>query len=145
MKTAIILSTTILVHFTACTQQPEVYSSSGVAVNGYDVVSYFTELKPVKGSKDHSFQWKNTVWYFSSDKNLELFKSDPDKYAPQFGGYCAFGVAEDHTAPTKPDAWTIVDDKLYLNYNIDVRKMWREKQTEYIEQGNKNWPEVLSK
>lgn len=145
MKTAIILSITVLVHFTACTQQPEVYSSSGVAVNGYDVVSYFTELKPVKGSKDHSFQWKNTVWYFSSDKNLELFKSDPDKYAPQFGGYCAFGVAEDHTAPTKPDAWTIVDDKLYLNYNIDVRKMWREKQTEYIEQGNKNWPEVLSK
>lgn len=145
MKTAIILSTTILVHFTACTQQPEVYSSSGVAVNGYDVVSYFTELKPVKGSKDHSFQWKNTVWYFSSDKNLELFKSDPDKYAPQFGGYCAFGVAEDHTAPTEPDAWTIVDDKLYLNYNIDVRKMWREKQAEYIEQGNKNWPEVLSK
>ena len=145
MKTAIVLSITILVYFTACTQQPEVYSSSGVAVNGYDVVSYFTELKPVKGSKDHSFQWKNAAWYFSSDKNLELFKSDPDKYAPQFGGYCAFGVAEDHTAPTKPDAWTIVDDKLYLNYNIDVRKMWREKQTEYIEQGNKNWPEVLSK
>jgi YHS domain-containing protein len=122
-----------------------VYSSSGVAVNGYDVVSYFTDLKPVKGDSEHVFKWKDTEWRFSSNKNLELFKSDPEKYAPQFGGYCAFGTAEGHTAPTKPDAFTIVDDKLYLNYNTDVMRMWREKKDEYIEQGNKNWPGILSK
>jgi YHS domain-containing protein len=145
MKTVTVLSLIILRHFTACSQQPEVYSTSGVAVNGYDVVSYFTELKPVKGSKEYSFKWKDAEWMFSSDKNLELFKSNPEKYAPQFGGYCAFGTAEGHTAPTKPDAWTVVDDKLYLNYNTDVMRMWREKKLEYIKQGNKNWPGVLSK
>ena len=129
----------------AFSQQPEIYSVSGAAVNGYDVISYFTEGKPAKGSKDFAYHWKNTEWRFSSQENLERFKVDPGKYAPQFGGYCAFGVSEDHTAPTKPDAWTIVDGKLYLNYNTEVRQMWREKQSEHIEQGNKNWPGVLSK
>lgn len=146
MKTVNLFFFITLLHFTVYGQKPEVYAtSSGIAVNGYDVVSYFTELQPVKGSDEYSFKWKGADWRFSSDKNLELFKANPEKYAPQFGGYCAYGVAEDHTAPTKPDAWTIVDDKLYLNYNTDVRKLWREKTDKYIKEGNKNWPAVLSK
>jgi YHS domain-containing protein len=121
-----------------------VYSTSGVAVNGYDVVSYFTELKPVRGSKEHSFKWKDTEWMFSSSKNLELFKSDPEKYAPQFGGYCAFGTAEGHTAPTKPDAWTVVDDKLYLTIipmlcECGERKNWNTSNRE-IRTGREYFP-----
>src|SRR5574339_753246 len=145
MKAILYINLAVLLIITSCSRQPEIYSNSNVAVNGYDVVAYFTESKPVKGSKDYSFEWKNAKWHFGSQQNLDLFKSDPEKYAPQFGGYCAFGVADDHTAPTQPDAWTIVDGKLYLNYNTDVMKMWREKKEEYIIQGNKNWPGVLSK
>ncbi|HEX5167670.1 MAG TPA: YHS domain-containing (seleno)protein [Cyclobacteriaceae bacterium] len=145
MKTAFFSSLILSLSISAQCQQPEIYSSSGTAINGYDVVAYFKEGQPVEGSKDFSYEWKGAQWLFSSQGNLATFKSDPEKYAPQFGGYCAFGVAEDHTAPTKPDAWTIVDGKLYFNYNTDVRKMWREKQAEYIQQGNQNWPGVLDK
>jgi hypothetical protein len=144
MKTFFSTSLLILI-ISACSKQPEIYSPSNVAVNGYDVVSYFTEGKAVVGSEEFSHRWSDAQWNFSSEQNRDLFKASPEKYAPQFGGYCAFGVAEDHTAPTQPDAWTIVDGKLYLNYNTDVMKMWREKKEEYIIQGNKNWPGVLSK
>jgi hypothetical protein len=135
----------VLLFVIGCSQQQEIYSSSGVAINGYDVVAYFTESKPVKGKEKYSYQWKDAQWQFSSQQNLDLFKTSPEKYAPQYGGYCAFGVFEDHTAPTSPDAWTIVDGKLYLNYNTDVRNMWRKNQSGCIEQANKNWPGVLSK
>lgn len=122
--------------------QSEVYKKSGVAINGYDPVAYFKESKPVKGKEEFTYSWKEANWQFANAQNLADFKANPTKYAPQFGGYCAYGVADGHKATTEPDAWTIVDGKLYLNYNKDVKNLWVKKQKEYIETANKNWPEV---
>jgi hypothetical protein len=95
----------------------QVYVKNNQAIGGYDPVAYFKESKPVKGQDQFTFVWKDATWKFSSAENLNDFKATPEKYAPQFGGYCAYGMSENHKAPTSPDAWTIVDEKLYLNYN----------------------------
>jgi hypothetical protein len=130
--------------FAACVAErpSEVFTESGIAIRGYDPVAYFVESKPVKGLDEFNFNWKDATWKFSSSKNLELFKFDPEKFAPQYGGYCAYGTAEGHKAPTQPDAWTIVDSKLYLNYNPDVKTMWMNDQQKLIEAADKNWASV---
>lgn len=87
---------------------------SDEAINGYDPVAYFTEGKAVKGETARTFLWNDATWYFSSQSNLDLFKSDPAKYAPQFGGYCSFAVSKGFTANTDPGAFKVVDGKLYL-------------------------------
>src|SRR5687767_13722343 len=122
--------------------QHEVFMKSGEAIHGYDPVAYFKENKPVKGNDQFTYTWKGAKWKFSSAQNLKDFKADPEKYAPQFGGYCAYGVSDDHKASTSPDAWTIVNGKLYLNYDTDVRKLWNEDQQGHIEKANRNWPKV---
>ena len=127
----------------ACSQsKQEVYTKSGFAVNGYDVVAYFKDSKAVKGSEDLAFQWNNATWLFSSQENLEDFTMSPEKYAPQYGGYCAFGTAEGHKAPTQPDAWTIVDGKLYLNYDKGVQSQWLKDTAGFILKADINWPDV---
>lgn len=126
-------------------QKSEVFKSSGKAIRGYDPVAYFTEGKAVKGSEKLSFHWNDADWYFSSTQNLNSFSKDPGKYAPQYGGYCAYGLSEGHKAPTDPDAWTIVDGKLYLNYSKDVRAKWRENENERIAKADANWPQLKDK
>jgi YHS domain-containing protein len=93
-------------------QKAEVFNTNGQAIRGYDAVAYFTEGKPVKGDEKFVYNWKNANWYFSSKQNLDSFKINPEKFAPQYGGYCAYGMSQGHKAPTDADAWTIVDDKL---------------------------------
>jgi len=115
----------------------------GTAINGYDPVAYFTEGKPVEGSSDHAYKWNGAEWHFASAENLATFKSDPEKYAPQYGGYCAYAVSEGYTAKTEPDAWKIVDGKLYLNYNKDVQEKWAQDISGRIANADKNWPTVL--
>jgi len=129
----------------AIAAKPEVYSSSStkVAINGYDPVAYFTMKKPVKGNASHSTKWNGASWHFSSSENLALFVGSPKKYAPQFGGYCAFAVSYGSTAPTEPEAWTIVDGKLYLNYSLSIRKRWSKDIPGNIKKANANWPGVL--
>ena len=122
--------------------QSETFATKAGAIDGYDVVSYFTESKPVVGKKENAYVWEGETWLFSSTNNLEAFKSDPDKYAPQFGGYCAYGVADGHKAKIDPQAWTILNGKLYLNYNKEVHKLWNKDQQNFIEQATKKWPEV---
>lgn len=115
------------------------------AVRGYDVVSYFTENKPVKGSKEFSLTYKGAKWLFSSANNKALFEADSEKYAPQYGGYCAYAVSRNTTASVKPEYFTIHDDKLYLNYSKSVNKKWIKDKGGYIKKANKNWPKVLEK
>jgi len=122
--------------------QKEVFSKSNLAIQGYDPVAYFKNSKPVQGKKEFSYSWRDATWNFASQENLADFKNNPEKFAPQFGGYCAYGVADGHKAPTSPDAWTIVDDKLYLNYNKDVRELWKKDQHGFIKKANKNWSTV---
>lgn len=125
--------------------QSEIYVSSpkGIAINGYDPVAYFTQKKPVEGSAEHSLSWKGATWHFSSAENKSSFEAAPEKFAPQYGGYCAFAVSYGSTATTVPEAWTIVDKKLYLNYSIGVRSRWSADQKGHIAKADKNWPGVL--
>ena len=139
------LLTVLIVLFTlsqAFAQSSEVFTTDEGAINGYDPVAYFKEGKPLKGKKEFSILWNGAPWSFSSKQNLEAFKSNPEKYAFQYGGYCAFGISEGHKAPTQPDAFTIVNDKLYLNYNKSVKAEWAKNQKERIVQADKNWPTV---
>ena len=99
---------------------------NGAAIKGYDAVSYFTEMKPMIGKSDFSYEWNGAKWQFTSEKNLDLFKANPGKYAPQYGGYCAYAVSKNMLAPVDPTAWTVVDGKLYLNNSGKVKKMWKE-------------------
>lgn len=112
----------------------------GVALKGYDPVAYFTEAKPVKGSEEFTFDWMGAKWLFSSAANRGQFQASPEKYAPQFGGYCAWAVSKGHTAGINPEAWKIVDGKLYLNYNKWVQGKWAREAPKRIEDGNRHWP-----
>lgn len=131
-----------MVVLTAAFAQQEVFSKSNEAIQGYDPVAYFKESKPVKGKKEISFAWKGATWLFSSEQNRTDFETNPDKFVPQYGGYCAYGVADGHKAPTSPDAWTIVDKKLYLNYDNSVRALWSKDRDTFIKKANVNWPTV---
>ncbi len=126
-------------------QKSEVFIESGVAIQGYDPVAYFTEGKPVQGNDRLVYNWNGARWYFSNQQNLDSFKTNPDKFSPQYGGYCAYGMFHGHKASTDPDAWTIVDGKLYLNHDLKVRELWKDKRDEKIEIADKNWPDVKNK
>ena len=117
---------------------------SDEAIKGYDPVAYFTENKPVKGSEDYSFEYKGAQWLFSSKENLEMFKNNPGKYEPQYGGYCAYAVSQNKTASIKPELFTIHEGKLYLNYNASINEKWRKQKDSFIEAADKNWPGLLA-
>jgi YHS domain-containing protein len=113
--------------------------SAGVALKGYDAVAYFNESTAIAGKKEFQHEWMGAKWQFSSAANRDLFAANPSKYAPQYGGYCAFGVSEGHKAPVDPAVWKIVDGKLYLNYNAEVGKIWGQNIPDRIARANKNW------
>lgn len=117
---------------------------SSLAVSGYDPVAYFAEGKPVEGSGDFEFEWNGATWRFANQSNLDNFKADPQAYAPQYGGYCAWAVSQGYTASTDPEAWRIVDGKLYLNYSKGVQATWVRDIPGNIAKGDKNWPKVLN-
>jgi hypothetical protein len=116
------------------------HDKKGVAIRGYDPVAYFTDSKPTKGDPKFSYSWGGASWQFASAEHRDLFGQSPEKYAPQYGGYCAYAVSEGHTAEIDPNAWKVVDGKLYLNYSLDVREMWQKNQAARIVKADKNWP-----
>jgi len=115
----------------------------GVAIKGYDPVAYFTMAEPVKGDKDHVVSWMGATWRFASAKNRDLFEKDPEKYAPRFGGYCAFGVANNYLVKIDPRAWTVYEGRLYLNYSLKVREQWKEDIPGNIRKADANWPGLI--
>jgi len=119
-----------------------VYTSyfSNNAIKGYDTVAYFTEGKAVEGDEQFSTEYMQATWLFSSQQNLDLFKADPEKYAPQYGGYCAYAVSQNTTASIKPELFTIHEGKLYLNYSKGVNKKWFANKENFIVDADKNWP-----
>ena len=129
----------------AAAQKPEVFVDSGGAIRGYDPVAYFTSGKPVKGSKEFTTQWRGATWYFASAENRDRFAQAPEKYAPQYGGYCAYGVSQGYTVSIDPAAWTVVDGKLYLNYSASVRRTWEKDIPGYIRKADANWPKALER
>lgn len=123
-------------------QKPEVFSTEAGAIGGYDPVAFFKESKPVLGAKELVFSWNGADWHFASQENLDAFKANPEQYAPQYGGWCAYGTAAGHKSPTVPETWAIIDNKLYFNYNTSVQKLFNKNQKGLIDQANKKWPTV---
>lgn len=118
--------------------------ASGVAVQGYDPVAFFTKRKPVKGSAAYQIRWKGAKWRFASAQDLAAFKAHPGRYAPQFGGYCAWAVSQRYLAPGDPNFWKIVEGRLYLNANARAKELWEADQADAIRRGHANWPAVLT-
>jgi len=133
----------VITHVSA--QKAEVYSPGGKAIKGYDPVAFFTQSKPVMGADSLSYSWNGATWLFSSRQDLDRFKAEPMKYAPQYGGYCAYGTSQGHKAPTEVDTWTVVDGKLYFNYNKKVKEMWVKDQPGYIQKADIQWPQIKDK
>ncbi|MCH2165333.1 MAG: YHS domain-containing protein [Marinovum sp.] len=121
-----------------------VYQEGGIAVDGSDVVAYFTEGKPVAGTAAHTVDWNGATWQFSSAEDAEAFQANPEAYAPQYGGYCAWAAAEGYIAGTRRDAWTIHEGKLYLNFNKRIRRRWERDIPGNVTRGDANWPAILA-
>ena len=114
-----------------------------MAIRGTDPVAYFTQGQAIAGDSEYETEWNDAVWRFSSAKNQELFESNPEAYAPQYGGYCAKALSEGNVVSTDPEAWKIVEDKLYLNYSPEVQQQWTQDIEGNIELADNMWPDVL--
>ncbi len=119
--------------------------AAGLALQGYDPVAYFTDARPILGKAEFSARHDGATYRFATAANRDAFVAAPAKYSPQYGGYCAFGMASGYKAPIEPDAWTIVDGKLYLNYNRSVRSRWSSDVPGHVKKADAHWPFIRSK
>jgi YHS domain-containing protein len=116
-----------------------VNTADGVALKGYDPVAYFTTGQPTPGVEQHTYLWKGTTYRFASSENLERFKSDPEKYLPQYGGYCAYAMSINRIADIDPDRWAVIEGKLYLNNNFFAHSLWSVNKSGNITSADKHW------
>ena len=136
----LLAATAILFAGIASALEPVFSTTFGGAIRGYDPVAYFTEGRPVEGQSAHRFEWMGATWSFASAENRAAFEAEPEKYAPRYGGYCAWAVSQGYTASIDPDAWRIVDGALYLNYSLSVQKQWEKDVPGNIAKADVNWP-----
>lgn len=115
----------------------------GVAIQGSDPVAYFTQGAPTPGFPEFYLEWGGVTWWFSSLDHRTLFEANPEAYAPQYGGYCAWAVSQGYLAPIDPAVWSIVDDRLYLNFDSGIQRRWERDIPGFIRQADANWPQVL--
>jgi len=141
-----IKSAAALVLFTATAFAGDLVNVSGAskaAVSGFDTVAFFTDSKPVNGSPFITSEYQGAIYYFASEEHKKLFVKNPEKYVPQFGGFCAFGVAIDKVLPVDISTWQIRDGKLYLNLNPDILKKYNAEFKENTAKADKNWPSLV--
>ena len=120
-----------------------VFSAGGFAIRGYDPVAYFEAATPTKGDDAFQHRWMGATWLFASQENRDAFAAEPERFAPRFGGYCAYAVSRGSTASTDPEAWRIVDGRLYLNYSRRIQSKWLKDVPGNIAKAEANWPGVL--
>jgi YHS domain-containing protein len=120
-------------------------NDDNVAIKGYDTVAYFTESKAARGSEQFEAEWEDARWWFSSAANRDLFEANPKRYAPQYGGYCAGGVAVGEFASVDPEAWKIVDGKLYLIHSKELYEVWDKAPKAHIDYAEYNWSQNKGK
>ncbi len=125
--------------------QEPIYSTDRGAIAGYDPVAYFSAGAATPGSDQFVAEYSGVIWRFQSAANRRAFLNQPEKYMPQFGGYCAYAMSEGYTSYTDPLAWSVVDGRLYLNYSRDVKLQWSADQQHRIMQGNKHWHDRQTK
>ena len=136
------LAAIALVSLAATSPGGEYFEKDGAALRGYDPVAYFSDRRPVKGSPAFTAAHKGSTFRFASSSHRDAFAANPDKFAPQYGGFCAFGMAKGYKATTDPAAYTIIGGRLYLNYSLSVRELWQEDIPGNIRKADENWPEV---
>lgn len=115
------------------------------AIRGYDPVAYHTEMMPVKGDPQYSYEYNNAIWQFASEENRKLFRDDPERYSPQYGGFCAYAMSNGLVVSTDPQAWKIEGGKLYLNYSPGVRKTWLKDVPGYVARADAKWQDKISR
>jgi YHS domain-containing protein len=140
MKAFSISLLALLLTASSYAQDVKYFNTNGTAIRGYDPVAYFLQNKAVAGTDSYTTDWSGSNWKFISQANLDSFKLAPEKYAPQFGGYCAYGCIENHKSPTDPNAFTIVGNKLYLNYSLKVKEFWLKDTVGKIKAAEGFWP-----
>lgn len=134
----------VLVTLSACgTLSAPTFSDDAGAIRGYDPVAYHLENQPVKGDPAYTYQYNNATWRFSSQENLETFRGDPERYAPEYGGYCAYGMSKGFVVSTDPNAWTIENGKLYLNHSLGVRRTWLKDVPGNVDRADRHWQDKL--
>jgi YHS domain-containing protein len=144
MKKQILMLLVVFVSATTFAQTTKHINVKGkVAIQGYDPVAYFESNKAMEGKKEFTAEYNGATYQFSSENNKALFLKNPAQYEPQFGGFCAYGISEGHESPIQPEAFTIVDNKLYLNYNLKVKELWTKDQAERIEKAKVNWQKII--
>jgi hypothetical protein len=114
-----------------------------VAIEGYDPVAYFKDSAPAKGLRSITAEWRGAHWRFATEENRAAFQAEPERFAPQYGGYCAWAVSQGYTASIDPEAWHIRDGRLYLNYSPEVQQRWLESVEDRIREGDANWPKLI--
>lgn len=126
---------------------PQYVDKDGRANSGFDVVAYFTQGQAVKGDAGFEADYNGAKWLFASAENRDAFLADPAKYAPLYDGHCAYaaGKGKGQKVRVDPYAFTIVDGKLYLNFNESIQRTWEKKQADYIAKANENWPALVDK
>lgn len=129
----------------ASAEEPPVYMVEGLALAGYDVVTYFTESRPVTGKRAHALKWRGAIWLFSSPETQMAFEMNPRAYMPRFGGYCAFAMSQGRLVAADPMAFTIHDGRLYLAHTPDLMARWRADPTGFIRAARAEWPAVLGR
>jgi enamine deaminase RidA (YjgF/YER057c/UK114 family) len=140
--TSVALIVALLFSFTARGDEPR------LSIDGYDPVAYFTDGKPVQGKSDLEYLWHRLRWRFASVSHRDMFVGDPNRYAPQYDGYCAMGIGAAsvgdaaHKDTVDPEAWAIVDGKLYLTHNKHGLQVWQERAAEHIRQADRDWAAV---
>ncbi|TAE33753.1 MAG: YHS domain-containing protein [Candidatus Kapaibacterium sp.] len=120
-------------------QSPYNVDKSSIAIKGYDVVAYFSDGKPAQGKAEFTHEWRGAKWLFASPEHRDAFKAAPEKYAPEYGGYCAWGMTKGYKAAVEPSAWKIVNNKLYLNYNAEVQQSWAKEVSTMIRTADEQW------
>ncbi|MDG1375487.1 MAG: YHS domain-containing (seleno)protein [Yoonia sp.] len=129
---------------TAAAASPAVFAMDGIALRGADPVAYFTQSNFVLGTRAHALMWKGAQWRFATVENMAQFEANPEAYAPQFGGYCAYAASKGAIATTVPEAWTIYGGKLYLNHSLTVRGIWSQDVPQNIALAEGHWPQILA-
>ncbi|MFC7291244.1 YHS domain-containing (seleno)protein [Hirschia litorea] len=120
-------------------------SFNNLGAGGYDVVSYFKDGSPVKGDKAYSAEYMGADFIFASQANLEAFKANPEEYVPQYGGYCAWAMADGKFFKGDPKQWTVLDGKLYLNYSDKIQAKWKADPEGFIQSADAKWPDILNR
>ena len=143
LSSALALSAATVLSRPAFAAKAPVFATDGVAINGFDPVAYFTEGRPVAGDPGIWSDWDGARMLFATVENKAMFDADPETYAPKYGGYCAYAVSKGATAPTDPEAWTVHEGRLYLNFSTDVRSLWRQDIPGNVALADGNWPGVL--